>query len=292
MRVLICGANGQVGHELMGLAPSWAEPVGMGSAELDITDAQQVATAVASVRPALIINAAAYTAVDKAEADAPRAYAVNCTGVELLGRKAEELSIPLFHISTDYVFAGDAHEPYCEDQSTGPTGVYGASKLAGEHALAATCSRHLILRTSWVFGSHGANFVKTMLRLGREREQLSVVSDQRGCPTSAASIARTLWRLAELYRQQGMLQWGCYHFSGQPACSWHEFAGEIFQQAFALGMLPRIPRVDAIGTADYPTPARRPPWSVLDCSKLAKSYGIEPADWRVELAHVLKRLGH
>jgi dTDP-4-dehydrorhamnose reductase len=290
MRVLICGAGGQVGHELMRHAPAWVEAIGLDSAALDITDAQAVKRSVETIRPELIINAAAYTAVDKAESDTQRAYAVNRDGVAWLAREAERLAIPLFHISTDYVFAGDADEPYLETDATGPTGIYGHSKLAGELELAANCSRHLILRTSWVFGSHGSNFVKTMLRLGRERGELSVVADQRGCPTSANSIALALWRLADDYRQRGGLTWGCYHFSGQPACSWHGFAEEIFRQASHMGLLARAPNVKAITSAQYPNPAKRPEWSVLNCGKLSRTYGIEPADWRDELHQVLVAL--
>lgn len=290
MRVLVCGARGQVGHELMRLAPEWVEPVGLGSAELDITDPQAVSAIVRDVRPELIINASAYTAVDRAESDVAGAYAVNRDGVGYLAAEAQRLGIPLFHISTDYVFSGDASEPYREDQPTRPTGVYGASKLAGEQVLAATCSRYLILRTSWVFGSHGANFVKTMLRLGREREELAVVADQQGCPTSARSIAQALWHSAALWRRDAVLEWGVYHFAGQPAVSWHEFAVEIFRQARESGLLARIPRVRPITSQEYPTPARRPLWSVLDCSKGRARLGLEPAPWQEELRLVLAEL--
>lgn len=290
MRVLITGARGQVGHELLRLAPAGFEVLGMDSTELDIADAARVTTVVGQLQPQLIVNAAAYTAVDKAECEAERAWAVNRDGVAHLALAAERLGIPVLHVSTDYVFAGDARAPYRETDPTGPTGVYGASKLGGEVALAANCSRHIILRTSWVFGAHGHNFVKTMLRLGREREELGVVADQHGCPTSAASIARALWSLAVRYREQGVLQWGLYHYSGTPACSWHAFALEIFRQAHALKLLERIPVVRAIGTADYPTPARRPAWSVLDCDKLRETHGIAPADWREELGQVLREL--
>ena len=290
MRVLITGARGQVGHELLRLAPEGFDVVGLGSGELDISDASAVQREIAHLRPQLIINAAAYTAVDKAESEPERAYAVNRDGPANLGRAAEQLGIPVLHISTDYVFAGDASTPYRESDPTGATGVYGASKLAGEQVLADACSRHLILRTSWVFGAHGNNFVKTMLRLGREREELSVVADQQGCPTSAASIARALWALAEQYRREGKLRWGLYHYSGTPACSWHAFAVEIFRQAQQAGLLARQPVVHAIATAQYPTPARRPAWSVLDCSRLRQVFGIEPADWHDELKAVLADL--
>lgn len=286
MRVLIAGAQGQVGHELMRLAPEGVELHGFSSAQLDITSAEQVSAALERCRPDLIINSAAYTAVDKAENEPERAYAVNRDGVVHLARAG----VPLLHISTDYVFAGDACDAYREDDPTGPTGVYGASKLAGEQALAEVNARHVILRTAWVFGAHGNNFVKTMLRLGRERESLGVVADQLGCPTSAASIAAALWRLALHYREQGSLQWGTYHFAGAPACSWYEFAQSIFAQAHELGLLSKVPLVRAITTADYPTPAKRPAYSVLACDKLREAYGIEPADWRVELDRVLREL--
>ena len=290
MRVLITGAHGQVGHELMRHVPDGFEPVGMGSAQLDIADAVQVAEVVAAVQPQLIINAAAYTAVDKSENEPQRAWAVNRDGVAHLAQAAERLGIPLLHLSTDYVFAGDAREPYRETDPTGPTGVYGASKLGGEVALAEHCRQQLTLRTSWVFGVHGNNFVKTMLRVGREREELGVVADQHGCPTSAASIASALWSLASQYRQHGTLQWGVYHFSGAPASTWYEFALEVFRQAQELKLLDRLPHVRAISTVDYPTPAQRPAWSVMDCSKLHAAHGIAQADWRDELRMVLREL--
>lgn len=290
LRVLITGAHGQVGHELMRLVPEGIEAVGFGSRELDISDVQRVDEVLEQVRPQLIINAAAYTAVDKAESDSEQAFAVNRDGVANLARAAERLSIPLLHISTDYVFAGDAQDAYREADTTGPSGVYGASKLAGEQALIQHCSRHVILRTSWVFGAHGNNFVKTMLRLGRERDSLAVVADQRGGPTAAPAIAKMLWRLVEQYRREGILPWGVYHYSGAPACSWCEFAEVIFQQAVAQGLLPRVPLVRAITTADYPTPARRPAWSVLDGSRLLNTFGIAQPDWRVDLHEVLCEL--
>lgn len=290
MLVLITGARGQVGYELLRLAPVGFGVIGLGSSELDIADNAAVSREIEHLQPQVIINAAAYTAVDKAEFEPERACAVNRDGPLSLGRAAERLGIPVLHISTDYVFAGDASEPYRESDPTGPTGVYGASKLAGEQALADACSRHLILRTSWVFGAHGNNFVKTMLRLGRERSELSVVADQQGCPTSAASIARALWALVEQYRREGKLHWGLYHYSGTPACSWHAFAVEIFRQAQQAGLLARQPVVHAIGTAQYPTPARRPAWSVLDCSRLRQVFGIEQADWHDELKAVLADL--
>lgn len=290
MRVLITGAHGQVGHELVRLAPAGFTVTGLGSSELDISNLEQVANKASELKPQLIINAAAYTAVDKAETDSERAYAVNAKGAENLATAAAKLGVPLLHISTDYVFSGDASAPYKETDPTNPSGVYGASKLAGEQAVAKHCAQHIIMRTSWVFGAHGNNFVKTMLRLAQTRDELGVVADQHGCPTSAASIAKALWALASQYNNKGNLNWGIYHFSNMPATTWHGFAEEIFSQAVALKQLPKAPKVNPINTVDYPTPARRPAWSVMDCSLIEEKLTIEQNDWREELAEMLKEI--
>lgn len=291
MRVLVTGAHGQVGSELVQRAPAGFAVFGYGSQDLDVSKNEQIQAVFDAVKPELVINAAAYTAVDKAEADSERAYAVNSSGVGLLAVASEKLGIPLLHISTDYVFSGEGDKPYTPDDVTCPTGIYGLSKLAGEKQLLEQCSQHLVLRTSWVFGAHGNNFVKTMLRLGSERDTLSVVADQRGGPTSAGSIADTLWALAAIFQLEGHLDWGVYHYSGIPACSWHDFAREIFTQAVSLGLLEKAPQVNAIATAEYPTPAKRPGWSVLDCEKLADRHGLLPKSWAQELHSVLQRLG-
>lgn len=292
MRVLVTGAHGQVGYELLQRAPLGFVVFGYGSQDLDIGNAEQIRAVFDAVKPELVINAAAYTAVDKAESDADRAYAVNSDGVRLLATAAEGMGIPLLHISTDYVFNGEGDKPYTPDDIPNPTGVYGLSKLAGEKQLQSQCSRHLVLRTSWVFGAHGNNFVKTMLRLGNDRDTLSVVADQYGGPTSAGSIADALWTLALIFQREGGLDWGVYHYSGVPACSWHDFANEIFTQAVSLGLLKKSPEVQAITTADYPTPAKRPAWSVLDCAKLADVHGVLPKSWTQELQAVLQQLGN
>ncbi|MEC9483032.1 MAG: dTDP-4-dehydrorhamnose reductase [Halomonas sp.] len=290
MQVLITGAQGQVGHELMRSIPEGFEVVGLGSNELDIADRNAVNEAFLRLDPDMVINAAAYTAVDKAEKEPEVAYAVNRDGVGYLGEVASQAGVPVLHISTDYVFSGKNSTPYTENDATSPTGVYGASKLAGEQVLMENCPHHVILRTSWVFGTYGNNFVKTMLRLARERNELSIVADQLGGPTSAMSIAHALWRLASKYKKDDNLHWGVYHFSGLPSCSWYDFAEEIFLQAFELGMLENKPVIKPITTAEFPTPAKRPEGSVLDCSKIEGIYGITPSDWRADLNDILKHV--
>lgn len=289
-KVLVVGSKGQVGTELVKVVPTGFTVLGLDFDKLDITNQQQVNTSVSQFKPDLIINAAAYTAVDKAENDIEKAFAVNEQGVIWLAQAAKEAAIPLFHISTDYVFDGQASSPYKETDAANPQNVYGASKLAGEMALAKNLNKYIILRTSWVFSAVGNNFVKTMLRLGKERDELSVVADQHGCPTSARSIAQVLWQLAENYKQQKSLPWGTYHFSNSPACTWHQFAIEIFKQAVATGTLEKAPAVKAITTAEYPTSAPRPAWSVLDSTKLEKLLGNKVPSWQVELTNVLLRL--
>lgn len=288
--ILVTGAHGQVGHALMGQAPEHLQVTGLASTELDIRDPLAVEQCIARLQPRLIINAAAYTAVDKAESDSAQAYAVNAEGVANLARSAARHGAGVLHISTDYVFAGDSPQPYREDAPTTPINVYGASKLAGEQLLRELCPQSLILRTSWVFGSHGNNFVKTMLRVGAQRDVLGVVADQQGGPTAATSIAGALWQIVRKWQSEGELPWGIYHYSGAPACNWHAFAVEIFRKAVELGMLARAPQVNAITTADYPTPARRPAWSILDCTKIQRELGIAQPDWQADLAQVLREL--
>lgn len=288
MRVLVCGASGQVGHELVDRAKKYGlEALSMSREQLDITDADQVAAVVALLKPGLIINAAAYTHVDNAETHREQAFAANREGPARLAEAARNASIALLHISTDYVFSGEARKPYREEDEVAPTGVYGASKLAGEQAIRAVLDEHLILRTSWVYGAQGHNFVKTMLRLGRQRDSLSVVADQFGCPTQAGSIADVLLQLAQRYAREGTLAWGLYHYSGRSPCTWFDFAVEIFRQAAAKGMLSRQPQVSSITTAQYPTPARRPAWSVLDCTRFETTFGIDTHDWHDDLSVVL-----
>ncbi|MFC3607161.1 dTDP-4-dehydrorhamnose reductase [Stutzerimonas tarimensis] len=293
MRILVCGASGQVGHELIRRGTlRGLQVTGLSHAELDITDESGVSQAVRQLRPELIVNAAAFTQVDAAESRPEIVYAVNRDGVRYLARAAREHAVPVLHMSTDYVFSGDSATPYRESDPTSPTGVYGSSKLAGEQVLQEELEQALILRTSWVFGAHGRNFVKTMLRLGTERDVLSVVDDQVGCPTFAGGLAEVLLELASRYAASGNLRWGLYHYSGSPTCSWFGFANEIFRQAAATGLLARVPDVKPIATAQYPTPARRPAWSVLDSSLFQETFGITARDWRDDLAEVIGDLSN
>lgn len=290
MRVLITGAQGQVGQELLKSAPANWQIHGLGSSDLDISDAAHVMTTVQHLQPDLIINAAAYTAVDKAQSDSARAHAVNHRGAENLANAAQRLNCPLLHISTDYVFSGDHSEPYSEHDTPQPNSVYGESKLLGEQAIQALCKQHIILRTSWVFGLHGNNFVKTMLRLGQERDALSIVSDQIGGPTAAASIAQALWQIAQQYQRNGSCTWGIYHFSGAPTCSWYDFAQEIFAQAVELQLISKAPTLKAIASSDYPTAAQRPAYSVLNNSKINQHCNIAQSHWPDQLQLMLTAL--
>jgi dTDP-4-dehydrorhamnose reductase len=200
-----------------------------------------------------------------------------------------EIGSALLHISTDYVFAGESDGPYLETDTTAPSGVYGASKLAGEQAIAALCPRHIILRTSWVFGRHGNNFVKTMIRLAQTRDSLGVVSDQVGAPTSAAGIAEALLRIVDRL-VSGEIRWGTYHYTGAPHTTWHGFADSIFADADDRGMLPSAMNLRAIATSEYPTPAKRPANSRLNCDKIKQEFGIQPDNWRNQLGAVLDSL--
>ena len=290
MRVLITGAHGQIGQELLHSAPQSWQVHGLSSSELDITDAQQVMATVQALQPQLIINTAAYTAVDQAESNNQQAYAVNQYGAANLAKAAEVLDCPLLHLSTDYVFSGEHTHPYTEQDTTAPCNIYGSSKWLGEQAVRELCPQHIILRTSWVFGMYGNNFVKTMLRLAQDRDALSIVSDQVGGPTSARSIAQLLWQIAEQYRSTGDCLWGTYHFSGAPACSWYDFAHEIFKQAAELKLIQHSPALTPINSSDYPTPAKRPAYSVLDNSKIQQQLNICPSDWKSELQLMLHSL--
>lgn len=284
-RILITGGSGQVGHYLKAQLQGCAEFSVPDSSALNIADRRSVRQAVETFRPDYIINAAAYTAVDKAESDAERAFAVNRDGARHLAEAAETSGAAMLHISTDYVFDGAGGAPYDEAAPTAPQNIYGASKLAGEQAVLAACRRAVVMRTSWVFGAHGQNFVKTMLRLGRERDSLGIVADQYGAPTAAADIAAALITIVRRHTPEQLAERaGIYHYCGSPYASWFEFAETIFAEAAAQGVLAKIPAVKPIATADYPTPAKRPADSRLDCGKIRTVFGIGPCDWHSALS--------
>jgi dTDP-4-dehydrorhamnose reductase len=232
-----------------------------------------------------VVNCAAYTAVDRAESEPERVFAVNAEAAGIVAGAAADRGLPVIHLSTDYVYAGAGGEPHREDSPIAPLNVYGASKAAGDAAVMAGNPAHLILRVSWIFGVHGTNFVKTMLRLGQGRSELRVVDDQRGAPTEARDIADAIIAIGAACRRPGFAGWGIYHFAGTPDTSWHGFAQAIFECAPGPA-----PRLVAIPSRDYPTPAARPPNSRLDCGHIRRVFGIDRPDWRISLARVIADL--
>jgi len=288
MKILVFGASGQIGREVCRAAwPPRYAILPLDRKAVDITKSAAVSAMLARETPDLVINLAAYTAVDRAESEPEVAWAANCAGAAHIAGACDESATPLVHLSTDYVFDGRKTGPYREEDAVGPLGVYGRSKEAGERAVRAAVARHMILRTAWVFGAYGANFVKTMLRLAAERPVLRVVADQRGCPTAAADIAAALMVIAA-HIERGEAKWGTYHFVGAGATSWHSFAQAIFDQA--APQLAACPQVEPITTEQYPTPARRPMNSVLDCRKIEEVFGISSPPWRTALATVIREL--
>ncbi|KTF16422.1 dTDP-4-dehydrorhamnose reductase [Pseudoalteromonas carrageenovora] len=284
MKVLITGKNGQVGSCLVSQLtdiPS-IDFLALGREELDITNADQVNEVVNKYQPTVIINAAAYTAVDKAESEVELANAINNIGPKNLAKAASSVNAVILHISTDYVFAGNKHGLYTETDEVNPQGVYGQTKLAGEQSVAQECAEHIILRTAWVFSEYGNNFVKTMLRLAQTRDTLGVVGDQYGGPTYAGDIAKALINIAQQL-QQGATKFGVYNYSGYPHVSWQEFATEIFAKALSQQVIETPVTVNAISTSEYPTPAKRPANSKLDCSKITTNFSVQPSDWKTAL---------
>jgi len=285
MKALVFGTTGQLGIELARTAPPGTLLLAFGREAADLTHPEACAALVAATDADVVINAAAYTAVDAAENDRETARLVNAEAPGAMARAAAARGTLFLHVSTDYVFDGSGTRPWREEDPVAPLGVYGQTKLAGERAVMAAGGPHAILRTSWVFSAHGRNFVKTMLRLGSEREVVSVVDDQRGGPTAAADIARALWTIAGAFAA-GRGTSGLFHYAGAPTVSWAGFAETIF----AAASLPREPQVTRISTADYPTPAKRPANSTLDCARIRAAYGIEQPDWRASLARVIREL--
>ena len=290
MRVVVIGQSGQLARCLAERVPDGAELSCLGRQAFDLAAPSPDFGVLQAQRPDLIVNAAAYTAVDKAESDRDAAFALNAHGPARLAAFTATQGIPLIHVSTDYVFDGAGSRPYEEEDATAPLNVYGESKLAGEQAILAAQPRCIILRTSWLFSAHGGNFVKTMLRLGQERRHLRIVSDQTGCPTSAHDLADCIWQVAARIAAPGNAfgAWGLYHYAGAGATSWADFAQAIFASREAG--LAHIPEIERVATSDYPTPARRPLYSVLNCAKLAGHLDIHPRPWQAALGDVLGRL--
>jgi dTDP-4-dehydrorhamnose reductase len=286
--LLIVGAKGQLGREVVReTSERGMSTIAVGREELDITQAEAVRRFVGEATPRAIINCAAYTAVDKAESDSDAAQAINAFAPEYLARAAAEHDIPLLHVSTDYVFDGTRNGAYTEDEPVVPLGVYGRSKEEGERRVRDAHPKHIILRTSWVYGVYGNNFLKTMLRLSRERDELRVVVDQRGCPTATIDLARALLA-AESAASAGHAQWGTYHFAGTGVTTWHGFAQEIVSTAARAGgrSVPVVP----IETRDYPTPAKRPANSALDSARFAAAFGYRSPPWQERTREVVEAL--
>lgn len=282
MKALVTGAGGQLGRALVQRAPSAAEVIGLGSGDLDVADRDAVLATIARVKPDVILNAAAYTAVDLAESEPERARAVNDFGVSHLVAAAEAVRARVVHISTDFVFDGTRSRAYAPDDETAPLGVYGVTKLAGERHLR---PKDLCVRTAWVYDAEGKNFVRTMLRLMGERAELGVVADQIGSPTSAMDLADAVWGLTSGGHA------GLFHFTGSGVASWYDFAVAIRDEGVALALLDEdAARVTPILTADYPTPAKRPAFSVLDTTKTAQALGKAAPHWRHSLTRVLEQI--
>jgi dTDP-4-dehydrorhamnose reductase len=296
MKILLFGGNGQVGSELRrSLGPlgdvvattrSGTLEDGTACDRADFDAPESLAALIERVAPEIVVNAAAHTAVDRAESELDAAFRANAQAPQAIAEACARRGIRLVHYSTDYVFDGRGTRPYREDDPTAPAGVYGASKLAGEEAIRASGTPHLILRTAWVYAAHGRNFLRTMLHLAGERDELRVVADQIGTPTPATLIADATARVLA----QPATRSGTWHLTATGATSWHGFAEAIMQGAHARGLIARIPRVLPIATADYPTPAARPAYSVLDCSALQRDFGIALPDWQEGLSRTLDEL--
>ena len=288
MKILVLGCKGQLGRCLNDqLVNTEHEVIYTSRAQIDIAEFEVTKNKILKISPDLIINATAYTAVDKAEEDRKTANLINHLAVKNIAEICNQLECWLIHVSTDYVFDGDSKVPYKEEDETNPQGAYGKTKLKGELAIQSSGCKYIIIRTAWVFSEYGNNFLKTMLRLGGERNELSIVEDQIGCPTHAQDIARSIVTIVPKLNLQK--DNGIYHYCGDQPCSWYDFANVIFDQAMANNL--KIPRVvNPIKTSAYPTPAKRPAFSVLDCSKVGNDFGLHTSNWNDGIAKVISKL--
>jgi dTDP-4-dehydrorhamnose reductase len=283
--ILVIGRSGQVARALA----QYPSVVTAGRPEADLATPETLTAAIARHAPAAVVNAGAYTAVDAAEAERDEAFAINAAGAGHLARACARADVPFVHISSDYVFDGDATRPWQEDDPIVPLSAYGASKAEGEAQVRAAGGRHVILRTSWIYSETGRNFLTTMLRLGRERPELAIVDDQFGSPTYAADVAEAIARIVETVLDDANDEvWGTFHFASAGSTTWFGFAAEIFSQSRARGWA--VPDLKPIATAEYPTPARRPAYSVLDTAKFARVFGMAPPDWREALTRCMARV--
>ena len=293
-RILLTGSQGQVGHELQRQLPAIAEVVALDRQHLDLSQPDHILGMVTAYQPDIIVNAAAYTAVDQAETAVSLAETINGVAPRVLAATAQSIGATLVHLSTDYVFDGTQGHPYTEQDPAHPLNVYGHSKVLGEQGVRAECERHILLRTAWVYGAHGkGNFVKTMLRLGAEREQLRVVADQIGAPTWAWDLARAITQLLQVLMATDPAArtslYGTYHYTNSGVASWYDFAIAIFAEAHQLGIPLQVKQVLPIATPDYPTPAQRPLYSLLSCGKMTQLLGEPPPHWRESLRNMLTR---
>ena len=288
--IAVIGSNGQLGSELIRQGGRHGLPIlALDYPEIDISDSASIDSRIESREIDLIINAAAYTAVDRAESEPETAFAVNREGPAHLADKCRKRGIPLIHVSTDYVFDGTKPDAYIEEDPVAPLGVYGESKAAGEAEVRERIAKHIIVRTAWLAGVHGHNFVKTMLKLGREKDTLRVVSDQFGCPTIAADLADAILKVVRQAEKNQPVKWGTYHYCGAGKTTWHGFATAIFEIAGQYEKF-AVKNVVPISTAEYPTPVRRPANSVLNCSKIERHFGIRPRPWRESLTAMIEQL--
>lgn len=293
MKLLLTGSNGQVGFELQRSLAVLGEVVAIDAVECDLADEAAIRGIVRDIRPDVVVNPAAYTAVDKAESEPALAHAINARAPEVLAEEAQALGALLVHYSTDYVFDGAVAGSYVESDEPNPTCIYGATKLAGERAISQSCPRHLILRTSWVVGAHGGNFAKTMIRLACERDALSVVADQVGAPTSASLLADlTAHLIRQAQQAPEAFPYGLYHAVADGETNWHAYACHVIESARVAGKPIRVApdAIKPITTADYPTPAKRPLNSRLDTQRLRESFGLHLPDWKLGIDHILDQI--